>query len=292
MPSFVVRGLEPPLRDIRETMDFPLVALEKKRTVPIFVESSRGYVKVVAAADSHIASIYDHDIVIYLLSELNDAKNRGAQLNNVVIFHPYHLLKGIGRGTSGRDYQRLAESVRRLRTTTITTNLKITESFGLEVPFSWIQRYEIPIYRPGRDSTKVRSSTPWLVELPSWVCSMVDAQRDILRVHPDYFSLKSAIARALYRTARKSVNPTLGRWRYHARTLHHRYAIRSSLARFIRKVCEIADSDILPDYSIDVVSDGEHVSIVFRKKIKPTPAPVRGAYRLGGEPELLAGGEL
>ncbi|SDD36694.1 replication initiator protein A [Kordiimonas lacus] len=292
MTEFNISGLEPPLRDIRETMDFPMMALEKGRTVPIFVESARGYVKVVSAADSHIASIYDHDIIIYLVSELNDAKNRGAKLNNVVLFHPCRLLKGIGRGTSGRDYQRLADSIRRLRTTTITTNLKITENFGVEVPFSWVQRYEIPTYRPGRDSTKVRASMPWRIELPHWVCSMIDSQRDILRVHPDYFSLKSAIARALYRTARKSVNPAIGRWQYHARTLHQRYAIRSSLSRFIRKVCEIADADLLPDYCIDVVSDGQHTTVVFRKKMTPTPIPIRGAYRPGTDPELIAGGKL
>lgn len=292
MAGFYLTGLEPPLRDVRMTMDYPLVSLETGRKEPIQFVGPRGYVKVVPSADSHIASIYDYDLIIYLVSELNDGKNRGSTLDNTVMFHPIRLLKGIGRGTSGRDYQRLAAAIRRLRTTTITTNLKLAENFGVEVPFSWIRHYEIPNYMEGNDSTKIRTNCPWVVELPEWVPSLFDTQRDILRVHPNYFSLRSAIARALYRTARKSVNPDTKRWMYHARTLHQRYALRSTLPRFVRKVCEIADADILPDYAIDVIYDGKQSSITFRERAVPTPAPVRGLYRPGTDPVLIAGGKL
>lgn len=292
MTGFNLMGLEPPLRDIRTTMDVPLMSLENKRTEPIHYVGSNGYVKVVAAPNSQIATNKDFDILIYLVSELNDGKNRGVHLDNTIVFHPYRLLKGIGRGTSGRDYRGLAESIRRLRTTTITTSLKLAENFEVGAPFSWIQRYDIPIRFRGHDSTSVRSADPWSVELPDWICTMVEEQRDILAVHPDYFSLRSAVARALYRTARKSVNPQTKRWRYLADTLHRRYAIRASLSRFIRKVCEIADSDVLPQYAIDVISDGKHTSIVFREKENQPTGPIRGVYRPSRQPVLIAGGRL
>jgi len=292
MTDFLINGIEPPLRDLRMTMDAPFYALEKKRSQPIEYLGRNGYVSIVPTADSHIASIWDCDIMIGLYSFLNDGKNRGAQLNNRVTFQPAPLLRCIGRGNSSRDYQRLAQGIRRLRTTTITTNFMLTKKFGVEIPFSWLQSYEIPKHVLRPDSTIVQRGMPWVVELPDWVCSIFETQRDILRVHPDYFTLKSAIARALYRTARKSVNPQRKRWTYRADTLHKRYALRSPLSRFLRKVCEIADQDHLPEYTIDVLSDGLQSSITFRERPHVKLSPIRGVYHHNREPRIIGGGKL
>lgn len=292
MSIFSLGGIEPPLRDLRMTMDAPFFSLEKKRTHPIKYVGRNGYVSVTPAADNHIATNLDAEIMIGFYSLLNDAKNRGTQFGSKVSFRPGPFLRCIGRRTSGKDYIRLAQGIRRLQTTTITTSFALCDDFQTDVPFSWISDYQIPDHVLGPSGARTRIYKPWIVELPAWVPSLFQTHRYILGIHPDYFLLKSATARALYRTARKCVSSTKKRWTYRADTLHKRYALRSPLSRFVRKVCEIADRDILPEYAIDVISDGLQVSITFREKPYVQLSPIRGVFHHKRKPKIIGGGKL
>src|SRR5262249_47562889 len=125
-------------------MEYPFLSLQKARTKPI--EFQKGDVHLSVAADIRfsIATIWDWDLIIFAASHINDAIEAGLRPSPRVRFVPHDCLRQIGRGTSGRHYEELAQSIRRLRMTTIITNIREEDGAGLERPFSWLSDYRIP----------------------------------------------------------------------------------------------------------------------------------------------------
>ena len=62
----------------------------------------------VTAADKYgIATIWDYDVLIWAVSQINSAVDAGLQTSPRVSFHPYELLKATGRNTGGKGYREL-----------------------------------------------------------------------------------------------------------------------------------------------------------------------------------------
>lgn len=286
---FVATSIDPPLRDNQSAMEHPFLSLQKRRTKPIIYEhkTEREYVHIeVQAPEKYgIATIWDWDIIIGIASQINDAIEQGIPTSPRVSFAPYNLLKSVGRGTGGKDYRELAAAIRRLRMTTVITNVRAEDGAGSERPFSWIADYAIPkrytptSMTPDDHEGEADPTQPWIIELPAWLYNAITRRRDILAVHPSYFDLTSGIGRALYRLARKAVPDDPGVWNYRIDTLHHRLGVTSSRREFSRTVREIAAADALPEYTIHVTKTHGHETVTFvRNRTKP-PRPRRGVYR-------------
>lgn len=282
---FIAGSIDPPLRDNRDAMEHPFLSLQKRRIRPIIYANNNIRIEVHAPEKFGIATIWDWDIIIGIASQINDAIERDESVSPRVSFAPYNLLRTIGRGTGGKDYRELAAAIRRLRMTTIITNVRSEDGAGLERPFSWLSDYAIPtryttILTPDDHDGEADPTRPWIVELPAWLYNAITRRRDILAVHPSYFDLTSGIARALYRLARKATPETEpGVWNFRLDTLHHRLGVTSSRREFARAVREIAATDALPEYSIHVAKTHGHETVTFIRNRGKPPRPRRGVYR-------------
>src|SRR5436305_15191904 len=120
---FVPLMADLPLRDQRETMERPFFSLAKrKRMKPIEYTSPNGeiFVNVFPHQEFGMATLWDADILIWAASVLNDRRRRGDNdLSRTLRFHPYDLLKTIGRDTGGYEYRALREALGRLQSTAI-----------------------------------------------------------------------------------------------------------------------------------------------------------------------------
>ena len=141
---FTVSAVDPPWRDNKDAMEYPFLALQKKRTKPIEYSSRGIHLSIDSDRRFSIATIWDWDLVIFAASLLNDAIEAGLAPSPRIRFVPYDCLRQIGRGTSGRHYRELAQSIRRLRMTTVITNIRDEDGAGEERPFSWLADYRIP----------------------------------------------------------------------------------------------------------------------------------------------------
>lgn len=141
---FQVNTVDPPWRDNRDAMDFPFLSLQKKRTTPIEYARNGVSIEVHAPTKFGLASIWDWDLIIFAASHLNEAIEAGRKPSPRVQFVPHDCLKQLGRSTGGKDYRELAQSIRRLRVTTVITNIRQDDDAGEERPFSWIIDYRIP----------------------------------------------------------------------------------------------------------------------------------------------------
>ena len=140
---FVAYLTDVPLRDERDLMERPFFNLGKsKRTTPIAYQVGDLFVRVTAPAEIGIATIYDADILIWVASQITDAKNRGVPHSPKIRFMPYDLLRAIHRDVGGKDYAALRAALRRLTATTIETNVAVPEGKRAAM-FHWIERHDI-----------------------------------------------------------------------------------------------------------------------------------------------------
>ena len=288
---FTVSALDPPLRDNRDVMDYPFLALQKRRTKPIEYRSKNIQISIAADTRFSIASIWDWDLIIFAASHLNDAVERGGEPSPRIRFSPHDALRQMGRGTSGRHYRELWQAIRRLRATLIITNIRFEDQpdQGGEAGFNWLSGYWVPkrysqsMMTPDAPDGDADPAKPWEIELPPWLYNAILGQRDILAVHPDYFNLTGGIERWLYRLARKSVPDKADSplFAFRMDTLFARSGLSGRLRDFRGKLEDIAARQPLPEYDVVITRDAKRHEMVtlVRNRAKPPRLP-RGVPRL------------
>ncbi len=217
---FMVSTVDPPWRDNRDAMAYPLLSLEKRRTAPIEYARNGVSIEVHSPAKFGLATIWDWDLIIFAASHLNQAIEDGRKPAPRISFVPYDCLRQIGRPIGGAHYKMLAEAIRRLRATTIITNVRFDDAVeedgdvvpGEERPFSWLTDYRLPkkyrprVYTTPDDITHITPQDhkgepdprqPWEIKLSPWLYRAIVRQRDLLAVHPDYFLLTGGVERWL-----------------------------------------------------------------------------------------------
>ena len=288
---FIVRAFEPPLRDNRDVMEYPFLSLQKKRTKPIEFKNSKVSIEVHAPPKFGIATIWDWDLIIFAASHLNEAIEQGGATSSKIRFAPHDALRQMQRATGGRDYRELAQSIRRLRVTTVITNVRYDDDAGEERPFSWLASYAIPkkyspsIMTPEDPHGDPDPAQPWEIELPPWLYNAILRRREILAVHPDYFDLTGGIERWLYRLARKAV-PDKGGFpgiSFRMETLLARSGSSRPLRNFAVDVRRIAERQSLPEYDIAINRDGPHELVTFVRNHGKSRRLPRGVPKLAAE---------
>jgi hypothetical protein len=158
LDMFSVSTVDPPWQDNKDAMEYPFLSLQKGRSKPITYSKNNIRLSVAADIRYSIASVWDWDLIIFAASHLNDAIEAGLVPSPRIQFVPYDCLHQIGRSTGGKDYRELAQAIRRLRMTTVITNIRYEDNAGDERPFSWLSDYRIP-KRYGRASMSRRPPT-------------------------------------------------------------------------------------------------------------------------------------
>ena len=249
-----------PLRDQRETMERPFFSLAKrKRLTPIEYESGDGsvFVKVNAVPEYGMATIWDADILIWAASVLCDMKNRGTNdIPRELKFQPHDLLRAIGRSTGGRDYAQLRDSLERLKTTVVTTNIRVKRSQKTTM-FSWIDQWDDLIDAQTRESRGVT------LTVSDWFYRGVTEDGGVLSIDPAYFSITGGRERWLYRVARKHAggNGADG-FAISMPVLFDKSGAEGTYRRFKFETLRIIERNDLPGFSLSVRSESEGEPLV------------------------------
>ena len=238
---FVTHLTDLPLRDQRDTMERPFFALSKRRTAPIEYRAGDLFVRVSAPSKYGLATIWDADVLIWAASQITDARNRGKPHGPRLSFMPYDLLRAIRRGTSGRDYERLRETLRRLTATTVETNVRVPDG-GRAAMFHWVERWT-------EETDQAGNSRGMVIELPAWLYEALNEGR-VLAVDPAYFDLTSGTARWLYRVVRKHAGNRDAGWAFTMRQLHDKSGTVQRFSDFARDVRRIVEANHLPEYHL------------------------------------------
>ena len=223
------------------------------------------FVEVKPSSDG-LATVHDRDVLIYCISQIMAALNKGQKVSQVIRFQAHDLLKSTNRMTNGRGYEGLKAALERLAGTRISTNIttggkEVFNNFGL------IERFEI--VREKRDGRMQDVE----VKLSDWVFSALE-HNEVLTLHRDYFRLRKPIERRLYELARKHCGRQ-SEGRVSLPVLQKKCGAVSSLREFRRLVTKIVKEDQLhshiPDYSVTLCED-DMVTFANRRTTPSIPA--------------------
>lgn len=240
-------------RMVQDVMWRPFFALGKKpRFEPIVYKTDNTEIMIMGAKPDGIATIFDEDILMYLISLVVEAQDRGEPTSPQISFEPYTCLQGIRRDTGGTEYRLLIDGLRRLHSTTIRTTIRKKEQVSLadgrgrqvlETGFHWIEGYTVNRVQY-KDREVVKGIT---VVLSNWLYQAAIKPKEVLTIDADYLSLTSGYDRVLYKIARKHT----GRQKYYSlsmRQLYEKSGSQDRFSNFSNRIRERVGLNRLPEY--------------------------------------------
>ena len=260
-------------RDQQDTMERPFFSLSKnKRLKPIEYRSARDglYVNVIPHQEYGMATIWDADILIWAASVICELQNKKHnEIPRTLHFMPYDLLKAIGRGTSGSQYQRLKDGLYRLRNTSIETNIRVPRG-QKKANFSWIS--EITDLVDG-DNGESRGMS---ITLSEWFYEGILREGGVLSIDPLYFQITGGRERWLYRVARKHAGGAGGEgFAISMPILHDKSGAEGTYRRFKFEIAKIVRENALPGFFLSLEGErtGEPLLRMTRREVAPAEAP-------------------
>lgn len=255
------------LKDDGVSMEAPIFTLATKPDTKVWHWESKDKSRAITVTPSVLgrATQHDKDLLIYVVSQITEALNRGRQdaVNRTVRFRVYDYLVATNKRIGGKEYQRLQEALERLRGTSIKTNIKtggerVKEGFG--IVDSW------KIIEKSPDDDRMIGVE---VSLSRWLFNAVQAH-EVLTISHDYFRLRKPLERRLYELARKhcghQASFTIG-----VELLREKCGSQASPREFRRMLKEVIEADLLPDYTLDPDWDQGLIVIRSRKSLLPAP---------------------
>ena len=249
------------------SMEHPIFSLSTRPDRRILTYDRGGVEVTVTPSVKGRATIFDADILIFCISQLMAALNKGAPVSRHLTLTAHDLLLATHRETSGDAYRRLREAFERLAGTRITTNIatgagddltETTTGFGL------IESWEI--VRKTRKGRMVSVS----VTLSEWVYRAVLA-KSVLTLSREYFTLRRPLERRLYALARKHCG-NQPRWQVSVATLAEKSGSRSPRRVFRAMLREIIAEGHLPDYLFEELP-GDLIRVTPRR-MRANAAPL------------------
>ena len=254
---FVCDILDVAPKDDLGSMEHPMFSLSTKPDHRIRTYEHNGKYLVIAPGAYGLATIWDKDILIYCISQVVEALNRGRKdVSRTVWVTAYDLLAATNRTTSGVGYKRLKMALERLQGTQITTNIRQSEG---DEGFGLIDYWKIVKKSPDNDSMVAIEIT-----LSKWLYNAIKG-REVLTISRDYFRLRKGIERRLYQLARKHCG-LQSSWKIGLDLLHKKSGSGGTLKEFRRKVKAIANTNHLPDYNLAFAKEQDCVKFFRRNK--------------------------
>jgi plasmid replication initiation protein len=195
-------------------------------------------IRITGTPEYGIATVYDQDLLIYVISQWVEARRAGLQPSRRVHFTPYQFLSWMDREPGGGQYQRLKEMLNRLRTTTIETTVRSCNRRKNRVrQFSWISEWEIT-----EENGEIRGVE---VVLAEWLFESVE-DFHVLTLGKEYFDIQGTLERWLYLYARKATGGKDGVWRETFKSLYQKSASLSEFKHFANSLRKLTKKNELP----------------------------------------------
>jgi len=250
------------------SMAHPIFSLSTKpdHRVRRYEDSTgKNYLEVKPSSDG-LATIHDRDVLIFCISQIIAALNKGQKVSQTVRLKAYDLLKATNRVTDGRGYEGLRAALARLQGTQIETNIATGGTEQLDI-FSIIDRARI--VRETRDGRMQEVE----IKLSDWVFNAIQ-HREVLTLNRNYFRLRKPLERRMYELARKHCGRQ-PEWRVSLDVLQRKCGSSSTGREFKRLVLNVIEQndlhDHMPDYTMRF-EEPQTVVFVSRGSVPCPPA--------------------
>ncbi|KPF52757.1 RepA replication protein [Novosphingobium sp. AAP1] len=239
-------------RDAQDLMVWPFFSLAKNHRIrPIDFRMGDVAIRVEATHEHGMATIWDADVLIWIASQIVEARDAGRPTSRIIAARPHDILTFTRRGTGKASYARLKAALGRLQSTMIATTLRQPER-GRRQCFSWIDAWRECSDARGRACGIELIVSEWFYQgilQPQWV----------LTIDRAYFGLTGGLERWLYRLVRKHGGRQAGGWTFDLPHLHMRSGLLWPLKRFAFALRGIVSRQALPGYTLTLFAEhGRH----------------------------------
>jgi plasmid replication initiation protein len=242
---FVSAGGDIAARDAQDLMAWPFFSLAKtKRVRPIDFRMGETSILVEATAEHGMATIWDADVLIWVASQIVEARDAGRATSRLIAATPHEILAFTRRGTGKASYERLKAGLDRLQSTTIATSIRQQDARRRH-RFSWINEWKERLDHSGR-------ALGIEMIIPDWFYEGVLDQALVLTIDPAYFALTGGLERWLYRLVRKHGGRQKGGWSFDFHHLHLKSGALSPPKRFAFELRDIVRRQALPGYALSL----------------------------------------
>lgn len=253
---FICDVVDAVLKDVMPQMEHPFYSLSKKPETNIRRYEHNGNWIEITPSVKGLATIYDKDILIYCISQIMAKLKENKPVSRNILISSRELLIFSNRGTSGKDYKALVESLDRLEGTRIRTNIRTgdeerTKGFGL-IDASDLKR------KHGLDGRLLSCE----ITLSEWLFNAIRSN-DILTLHRDYFRLRKPLERRVYEIARKHCGKQKS-WKVSTEVLLKKSGSQSPTKRFRQMIKELSASNHLPDYYVKFNQEEDMINFINR----------------------------
>jgi len=232
------------------SMEYPIFALSKHPDTETFRYEnpvSGAWIEILPSSAGR-ATIFDKDLLIYCISQLAEAMNRGRKTGRRVQLNAYDYMTATGRDTSGREYRRIHDTLARLRGTTFKSNVSANGELNQRgVVFGLIDDAEVNMANGRMTSIEVTIAERLYNAI---------SDRRLLTYSRDYFQLSSPNERRMYEICRKHC----GRqpiWEISVEKLYDKFGTRGELREFRRTLKKMAATQPVPEYALDYQPKGK-----------------------------------
>lgn len=262
-----------PVKDDIGSMEFPLFSLSKQKDTRKR-EYRRGN-KVVRIIPSTVgaATVFDKDLLLYVASQIVEARNRGLPVSRTVQIDSFDFLLGTERGDGRRSFENIIGMLRRLRGTSIETNIptgkdKVTQTEG----FSMIDSFKV-LSEQKRVSTIVDKKTGnieevevervlgFTVTISEWLYNGL-LNFEVLTLDHGYFKLSRSIDRRLCEIARKHCGDQ-PMWKMNIDGLAEKIGTSRARHKVRDEIRQAIEADEIPQYRIALDTGASPDDVVF-----------------------------
>ena len=271
---FVPTVYDAPIKDDVNLMDVAPFSLSKRSNTGIIrYELKDSLITIEGGAESGLATVFDYDIFLNMVSHLADEvqryrreekKGRRPSLPPKT-YRPSasHILKFCRRSDGGKSYEDLEAALDRLANTTIKViNLsngrrRQVDSRPLISGYSVVSR------------TNANRIDMIEITIPDWVyLSVVNNEKTVplLTLNEDYFLISSGIGRFIYRLARKAAGKSEAS--YSVREVYKRSGSSQEFRKFfydLREFITRTQAFPMPDYDL-TLAGGKDGAILHMKR--------------------------
>ena len=245
------------VKDDIHSMEYPIFSLSKNldKHIREFIDERSGRTLRVIPSVYGAATVFDKDILIFAMSQIVDALNKNEPVSRSIQFETYNYLTATGRGDGGADFTRALDSLRRLRGTTLETNIETGELVQLD-GFGLIEDYQIV-----RKSKNGKGALTIRITLSEWLYRAL-MSFEVLTLPREYFQLSQPLERRLFELARKHIGGG-AYWVVGMDRLRQKSGSRQDIYGFTREVKKIMEGQSLPSYKIALDTSKKPTHVVF-----------------------------
>jgi len=242
---FVGAGGEIAARDAQDLMAWPFFSLAKRKRVrPIDFRMGEVAILVEATAEHGMATIWDADVLIWIASQIVEARDAGRPTSRLIAATPHEIMRFTQRSTGKVGYERLKAALDRLQSTSIATSIR-QPSARRRHRFSWINEWRERLDGRGR-------AMGIEMIIPDWFYEGVLDRALVLTIDPAYFRLTGGLERWLYRIVRKHGGRQKNGWSFDIEHLWLKSGSLSPPKRFAFEIRDIVRRQSLPGYSLSL----------------------------------------